>query len=186
MKKNICLLICLMLLIVSCDLVYAAEPDEKILNYDTVSGNDMPGAVDDSISFDAPENLDFMLDPLQLRERGQIYSEDFYFVNNDGRTIRVDLTDIKCILSEGVEAVGAEDSEDIISSDEKLIHLQLLLETGETITVTETSGQYSFALKPGEKFGFKITGSMSEDPNQFWDTGDVMISLNYSVDFAGE
>lgn len=150
----------------------------------SVSGNDgTDRGRQDIVSFQIPENLDFFMDPYGLINGAQIHSQTYRFCNTGDSTVRLTLTDIMCEGAEGVSAASPEaEAEDIKASGEKVICLRLCFENGQIITVTQTPGRYEIVLAPGEGIEFYIDGSMSIEPLQPWQSGDVGISMVYSVD----
>lgn len=132
------------------------------------------------LSFQVPEDLNFIMDPLEICGRGQIFSKEFLFSNLGNEKIRIELSAIECTMAENVRI--ADEGEDIAQLTEKVFWLQLLMETGEVITVSEEAVGYELVLNPGQNFTFCIIGNMSVNPEIPWQAQDVSISLVYSVE----
>lgn len=161
----------------------------------TVSGNELQAGVEpiqDALpkgvmSFQVPDNLDFVMDPFEINGRGQIFSKEYYFSNLGSERIRVKLSAIQCFMAEGVKMAGeGEASQAVIESKEKVLQLQLIFGTGESITLTEGSGEYEMVLEPGQKIGLCIAGSMSRYPEISWESEDVRLALVYDVELIEE
>ena len=122
------------------------------------------------------------MDPLGICERGPIWSEPYAFVNSGEIPIVLSLNDIKCVAREGVSLVQADmDVTSLHESLEKLIRIQMDIDDGETIVMTDTGSHYEVILEPGQQMTFSISGDMSLQPMQSWMSGDVSISIVYSA-----
>ncbi len=139
------------------------------------------------IAISVPKNLDFVLDPWNLCERGIVWSEGYSFRNNGETAVMLSLEDIKCVLKSGVVAAGAGDSEEtILNSSEKLIRMELYLGNGDVVNVTEEGCGYEAVLAPGEELTFYVGGCISQNPEEPWQSGDVSLKMMYNVQIADE
>lgn len=139
------------------------------------------------IAVRVPKNLNFILDPWNLCERGMVWSEGYSFRNNGETAVILSLEDIKCVLKPGVVVAGVEDNEEsILNSSEKLIRMELYLGNGDVLNVTEAGCNYEAVLDPGEELTFYVGGCISQKPENPWQSGDVSLKMMYNVQIADE
>ncbi|MBR1931649.1 MAG: hypothetical protein IJ833_09300, partial [Lachnospiraceae bacterium] len=136
----------------------------------------------DVIAMQIPKNIDFVMDPYNLCEKGYVWSDTYVFRNSGETTVKLSLSDIKCTTKDGIKVAGVDASaEDILQDTQKTVRLRLRLDNGDVVNATVTGSKYDIVMAPGSAFSFSVEGDMSLTPESPWMSGDVSISMIYDV-----
>jgi len=142
-----------------------------------------------------PTNLPFIIDPLELAERGGIYSDKFEIQNHSNVDVMVTISSIRYMFADNTSFIVLEAPyTDGQVLDEKAIYMALRSDDGD-IAFTElgTSGVKDFLLSAsnynedgqwvsfneGSCMSFEFIGNVNNIEEKLWDKDDVKISVTY-------
>jgi hypothetical protein len=161
-------------------LVLAAWGAASVLGTQTgvlTGENDVANAI---ISVVVPENLDFTLDPLELRSDGgnQVAPVDYFFINKSGAPVKVTL-DLAVSLAEGVSLV--DDPSVLGKDDDTATDKKLFFAISGADALEE--GDLSFDKTSGHSA--KGTYSAAKDTLVPFDAATGKASVVFALDEAG-
>lgn len=133
----------------------------------------------EQIQLQIPQRMEIIVDPWEMDEKEQIYSEE-YTVQNMGETPGTLILDFFCKVREDAGLSFQEEPNGIHHSDEKLIYMEVLFGTGEEIVFTREGAKYQAELQPGEILSLRFTGEVNENADDPWKGGDIEITGMYS------
>ncbi len=138
-----------------------------------------------TIAVQIPKNLNFVMDPYNLCEKGTVWSESRAFRNNGETAVRLTLEDVKCILNSGITVAESDArEEDIVDSSDKVLLLQLIMGNGDVLDITTEGSEFEVILNPGEELSISVGGVLSREPQESWQSGDVSIEMTYDIQIA--
>lgn len=126
-----------------------------------------------------PEKLEIVIDPWEIDERGQIYSEPF-IVKNLGNGPGVLTLSFACRTNGEDGANISETKERLRESGEKLIYMRVAFENGEGVAFTKKGAQCKAELEPGEELALWFEGEVNEYAEEPWESEDIEIEGIYS------
>ena len=130
------------------------------------------------VSVFMPEHFTIHIDPQQLTEREQVYSDEIKLVNNSEFDVRVNVEEIVLKVNSGVSDMGVE----------KDCQMYLVApDTGEKIPLRkgESKDVYSYKLPAGDIEGMKnlyFCGDTTEGSDRMWENSDISIQLKLSFE----
>ena len=126
-----------------------------------------------------PEKLEIVIDPWEIDERGQIYSEPF-IVKNLGNAPGV-LTLSFVYGANGEDGANICDTQEgFRASGEKLIYMKVVFGNGEEFVFTREGVQCEAELGPGEELTLWFSGEVNEYAEEPWKSEDMEIEGIYS------
>ncbi len=126
-----------------------------------------------------PVKMDIVIDPWEMDEREQIYSEE-YTVQNAGETPGILVLEFSCRVREDAGLSFWENQNGLHDSGEKRIYMKVLFGTGEEAVFFSEGAKYQTQLQPGEKLSLRFTGEVNENAEDPWKDGDLEIVGTYS------
>lgn len=133
-----------------------------------------------------PQKLDVVIDPWEMDNKGQIYSEQ-YMISNVGDTAGVlTLSGLICRPREQSGVVIRTNREGLHDNGDKTIYIEMLLGNGEKVVFSQESSQYQTKLEPGEKLSVCFAGEVNENALGEWKNDDISISMVYSWETESE
>lgn len=126
-----------------------------------------------------PEKLEVVIDPWEIDEKSQIYSEPF-IVRNTGELSGVLTLSFTCILDKKGGVSIRESQEKLRNSKKKLLYMKAVLENGEEAVFTKEGMQCQVKLQPGEELALWFEGEVNENVEEPWKDGDIEIKGIYS------
>lgn len=149
----------------------------------TVSSGDSVSSGDTGIcSLLMPQEMKIVIDPWELDEKGQVYSEQ-YTVRNTGDTeVLLDLWSLVCMPGDENGASVWMDPAGIHDSQEKAVYMEIVFDNGDRRVLSQEGARYEAELEPGEELVFWFSGAASEKAQQPWKDGDVTVTMAYSWD----
>lgn len=155
-------------------------------------------AAEPVISVIFPTILDFTIDPLEILEKGQIFSDTFLFENNSNVDVRIILTDLVCRFANDQDfralASPYEEKGDIGLKD-ICLYLQNVSEWSDEMEIPEEwvitddnmPGEVSFILSCDKNAYdntavFKMGGSVAPSPDKIWEDNDVKVEMTIRVE----
>lgn len=127
-----------------------------------------------------PQKLDVVIDPWEIDQKGQVYSEE-YIISNTGENPGVlTLSGLTCRPREQSGAVVRTGKEGLHDGGDKSIYIEMLLGTGEKIVFSQENSQYQTKLEPGEELSVCFAGEVNENAFGEWKNDDVLVSMVYS------
>lgn len=126
-----------------------------------------------------PEKLKVIIDPWEIDEKGQIYSEPFA-VKNTGESSGILTLSFTCTLNKADGVSIRETGEGLRYSEEKLIYMKAVLGNGEECIFTEEGAECQVELQPEEELSLWFEGNVNENAEEPWKDGDVEIKGVYS------
>ena len=141
-----------------------------------------------------PVSVSVTIDPLELAEKGQIYSNTF-MINNDGDTdVLLTFTDIQLTFADETNFLPvAQPFDEGFETTQKAIYMSLNFgrEGLPPVVLTDTAATKSGIVIPMSTAGavtegtadlqFSFSGCVSAVPNIPWQDNDVRISMNYTL-----
>lgn len=130
------------------------------------------------VSVFMPEHFTIHIDPQQLTEREQVYSDEIKLVNNSEFDVRVNVEEIVLDVNSGVSDMGVE----------KDCQMYLVApDTGEKIPLQkgESKDVYSYKLPADSVEGMKnlyFCGDTTEGSDRMWENSDISIQLKLSFE----
>lgn len=125
-----------------------------------------------------PDRFTIHIDPQQLKEREQIYSDEIELINNSDFDIRVKVERIVLTVNSGVSDMGVV----------KDCQMYLVApDTGEKILISagESKDVYSYKLPIGDSTDAKnlyFCGETTEGSDEMWEDSDVSIHLSLAFE----
>ena len=121
-----------------------------------------------------PDRFTIHIDPQQLKEREQIYSDEIKLINNSDFDVRVKVEKIVLTVDSGVSDMG------VVKDCQMYLVAQ---DTGEKIAVSagESKDVYSYKLPKGDGTDAKnlyFCGETSEGSDEMWEDSDITIQLS--------
>jgi hypothetical protein len=185
-KKSI--LIALMLL-AFCSLVSVLANNGLIHEDGQITDDEFVVNKDDLTKVIVPDTLNFVIDPYGIDNRGQVYSDEYDFINTGYSDVLISILDIQVFLDNDDQFELASDSSLDLDEiyDRKAMYLELDFkdENIGSISVTKFNDTdiYSFALKSNQKLSFSLSGKVNTYPHNQWGTEDtVKIRMNYRME----
>lgn len=127
-----------------------------------------------------PQKLEVVIDPWEMDEKGQIYSEE-YVIRNDSKTPGIlTLSNLACKVSERSGAVVVSSQAGIHDGFEKLIYMQMIFGNDDKVVLSQENTAYEVELQPGEELSVGFEGEVNENAPEGWQNGDVAVSVVYS------
>lgn len=149
---------------------------------------------DETISLTLPISLSFVIDPFELEERGQIYSDEYVIENHGTTGVFFAITDVKIYFANDTDFVPLVSPFDVYTeSSLKEIYLELDFNRADIpsfiltdLSSTETSGFVIDSSEDGlSSVILTITGNVNPNPLNPWAAGDVVISIAYKLGPVG-
>ncbi len=138
-----------------------------------------------------PTSLDFMLDPLEIKGRGMVYSEQ-YLVENHGETdVALVVTGAEVIAAEGADIEQLAEPFDMAAkSSAKAVYLLMDFGREDIAPVIMTAPENSFmpviplyaAGRENSTCTISISGSVNPYPQKKWAAGDMKIKFTYTIE----
>lgn len=133
-----------------------------------------------------PQKLDVVIDPWEMDQKGQVYSEQ-YIISNTGNTPGIlTLSNLACRPREQSGVVVRTDKAGLHDSGDKSIYMEMLFGNGEQVVFSQESSQYQTELKPGEELSICFAGEVNENAFGKWENNDVTVSVVYSWEMEEE
>lgn len=157
---------------------------EEDVGQKTVSENNASvsmGNASRNISIRFPTSLDFVIDPWELKGKGQIFSQEYMIQNCDTEAILVKITDLKCVpeIKGSIQILSALEDNWNETADKKIV-LTVNFDNGDSIVLSEEVQDYSIILEPEEKLIFSFSGFVNENVSEEWKKEDLKVSCTYS------
>lgn len=158
--------------------VESEVPESDLLKSD-IAESETFGSEESLTSLQIPEKLEIIIDPWEIDERGQIYSEPF-IVKNLGKAPGV-LTLSFVYRAKGEDgAIISETPEELRASGEKLVYMKVAFQNGEEFVFTREGVQCEVELEPGEELTLWFSGEVNEYAEEPWKSEDIEIEGIYS------
>lgn len=154
------------------------EASEEDSSYTMLSG-EKPSELGGITCLQIPEKLEIIIDPWEIDEREQIYSEPFT-VKNTGDIPGTLMLSFICTLNEADGVRVKESQEGIRESEEKMLYMKVVLENGEESVFTREGAQCQIKLQPEEELSLWFEGEVNENAEEPWEDGDIEIRGIYS------
>jgi hypothetical protein len=164
----------------------STEGDEPIATEASAEGDEPPEA-SAVVSVAVPANFNFTLDPYEIGGRGQVYSDDFEFVNYGDTDVTLVITDAEVLFTGQGEfaAVPDEVGADFAAAPaEKTIQLILNTEDQQLILTDAAAQPLEISIAAGAPVTVSISGSLNPYPAEEWQDGDIKIQVSYSITAA--
>lgn len=124
-----------------------------------------------------PEKLNIVLDPWEIDENGQIYSEPFT-VKNTGDNPGVLVLSFTCKVDDKI--TFRKTLEGLHNSSKKLIYMTMTIGDSEKIVFTREVFPCQVKLLPGEELSLRFEGEINENAKELWKKGDIEIQGMYT------
>lgn len=133
-----------------------------------------------------PQKLNVVIDPWEMDQKGQVYSEQ-YIISNTGDVPGIlTLSNLACRPREQSGVIVRTDKAGLHDSGDKSIYIEMLFGNGEQIVFSQESSQYQTELKPGEELSICFAGEVNENAFGKWENNDVTVSVVYSWEMEEE
>lgn len=127
-----------------------------------------------------PEKLEVVIDPWEIDEKGQVYSEPFK-IKNTGDAPGILTLSFTCEVNKSNGVTVRETREEFYDSHEKLIYMKVVFGEGEQSVFTrEGAVQCRAKIQPGEELSLYFEGEVNENAEEPWEGGDIEIKGMYS------
>lgn len=126
-----------------------------------------------------PEKLKIIIDPWEIDEKGQIYSEPFV-IKNTGNSPGILTLSFTCTLNRAEGVRISETEEDLYTSDKKLIYMKVVLGNGKDTVFTKEGAECQVRLQPTEEVSLRFEGKVNENAEKPWKDDDMEIKGTYS------
>lgn len=127
-----------------------------------------------------PQKLDVVIDPWELDEKGQIYSEQYAIKNTGEMTGILTLSQLTCRPQDGSHVIIRTAKEGLHDNKEKSLYMEMLFGNDEQVVLSEDAAEYQTELKPGEELSFCFSGEVNEYVDDEWEKGDIKVGAVYS------
>lgn len=143
------------------------------------------------LSLVIPQKLEIIIDPLEVDERTQVYSEK-YRIKNTGKTKGIlQLSKLICKPGKSRHVEVRKNQEDVHIGKEKAIYLEMVLEYEELkenlnlqsekhLVLSQEEASYEQTLEAGEEVILSFWGEVNEYASEPWEDKDVEITVLYS------
>lgn len=159
--------------------VQESKETEKNATQTALPDEEELGREEGLTSLQIPEKLEIIIDPWEIDERGQIYSEPF-IVKNLGKAPGV-LTLSFVYRAKGESgAIISETPEELRTSGEKLVYMKVAFQNGEEFVFTREGVQCEVELEPGEELTLWFNGEVNEYAEESWKSEGIEIEGIYS------
>lgn len=162
---------------------------------------DDSAALDSILDIQVPYDLPFMIDPIERSGNGQVYSETFRIDNYGGTDVYVHFTSIQYIFANGEDFFSLDEPFDV-DKESPLKELYMTLEyenhdrspfvirdfeQAELEPILLEAAEYDddgnfIALRENSTVRFHFSGSVNHAPLEPWASGDVKVSIRYSIE----
>ena len=126
-----------------------------------------------------PQRMEIVIDPWEMDEKEQIYSEE-YIIRNTGETPGILTLDFTCETGGETGLSFQGNSEGLHDFGEKLIYMKVIFGNGEEVVFTQEGAKYQVELQSGEALSLRFTGEVNENAEESWKDGDIKIEGTYS------
>lgn len=155
------------------------ESNEKEQN--VVEDKEMSAQNKDSLTnIQIPEKLNVVIDPWEIDQKGQIYSEEYVIKNTGDVSGILTLSDLACKPEKHSGVIVKKNKKKIHDGEDKSIYIEMLFGKKERIVLSQESSQYQTELKPGEELAIRFSGEVNENAVKTWEGDDIAISAIYS------
>lgn len=127
-----------------------------------------------------PQKLGVVIDPWEMDERGQIYSEQYVIRNNGNTPGILTLSDLVCKAEGESGVIVAKDRTGLHDDHKKSIYMQMVFGNGDRVALSRKSSAYEAELQPGEELLVWFEGEVNENASEGWKDGDVAVTAVYS------
>jgi hypothetical protein len=148
---------------------------------------DGEGAQSDVLNVVVPADIDFVIDPLEIAGRGQIYSDAQAIENRGAQDVLFTVMDARVVFANEAEFVPMPEPFDSALDDaEKKIYLALNL-GGATSALTDAGAEIGPALisslwSAGSRCPISVSGCVNPYSEAEWRDGDVKIQITYQME----
>lgn len=149
------------------------EGDTGIL----VDTPDMEKTENVPVRLQVPQKFDIMLDPWEMDEKGQIYSEEYMIKNISGEKGTLRLTGIAKGAGEDVDIWS--DSQGIHNGNGQDIFIEMMINEEDRIALLPEGTDYETTLEADESVTLTFTGRMNENAGKGWHASDVEVTVIY-------
>lgn len=139
----------------------------------TANGN----ADESAVGLQMPKQLTVTIDPWEIDERGQVYSDQYLIQNTGDAPIQLVLKEVIYGLEQGIFI--CTDAEGLHEGEENSIYVQLNFGNGDQLVLTQERAEYAFTLEPGTELQFWFSGEVNENAAEPWEDGEVGIEMTY-------
>ena len=163
-----------------------------------ISGGETDASGEEAAPFDVlsvlvPADIDFVIDPLEIARRGQVYSDVRAIENHGEYDVLFSVTDVSVIFANDTDFVpAAYPFESSFRDTEKRIFLELNL-GGNTLAITDGAARspsapvmISSAGNAGSLCPVSVTGSVNPYSETEWQDGDVKIRIVYQIEAVAD
>lgn len=133
-----------------------------------------------------PQKLNVVIDPWEMDQREQVYSEQYVICNTGDTPGILTLSNLTCKPREKSGVIVRTDKEGLHDSGDKSIYMEMMFGNGERIIFSQESSQYQTELKPSEELSICFAGEVNENAFGKWENDDISISVVYSWETLDE
>lgn len=171
----------------------SSEEEEKISDLEEAPNNGdaeaeepVENAVEEEkleiVSLQVPQKIGIVVDPWELDERSQIYSEEYVIKNTGNVTGKLILTNFISAVKEPSEIVVMADRNGLHEGTEKLLYMEVVFGNGDKVICSREGSEYEVVLEPGEELTFRFSGEANENAASQWRNDDFGVTMAYSWD----
>lgn len=131
------------------------------------------------VCLQVPQKLDLMVDPFEINEKGQIYSENYIIKNAGAEAGILTLSDIICKPGDKSEVNIITANEGMHETDEKTAYVKIVFENDEEVVLSQEGAEYKVRLAPGEELRFHYSGEVNENASRSWRERDITVGMTY-------
>jgi len=142
--------------------------------------SDAVGESEQVVKLQIPQKVNIVIDPWEIDERGQIYSDE-YIIRNHGDTAgMLRLTKISCVPVGEAEVEIRTDAEGIHEGEETAIYMELAFSNGDKVNFSQEGSTYEIRLEPEAELSFHFSGEVNENAVRWLQGTDIEVTITYS------
>lgn len=123
-----------------------------------------------------PQKVDVNIDSWKIDEKGRIVSQQYLLYNAGDTTGTWTLSDLICKPYEQNRVRVTADKKTLHGNGDKAVYMELVLENGENVVLSQASSTYEVKLKAGEKLEVRFIGEMNGNLFESREEGDIVVT----------
>lgn len=131
-----------------------------------------------NLSLQIPLKLQVIIDPFNLDEKGQIYSEQ-YIIKNTGENTGTLTLSFACKPKKDSSLEIMQEKDDIHDRKKKSVYIEIVFRDTDKMVLSEESSEYQVVLEPEEELSLYFTGEVNENVSKPWKDSDIAIEGIY-------
>ncbi len=152
------------------------DMEESLISNNAFESTDEEKEKIKNVDLQDPQKVDVIIDSWKIDEKGRIVSPEFLLKNNGSTTGIWTLSELVCKPKDQSAVVIKAEKDELSDSDEKSVYMELRIDNGEKVVLTENNSQYKVELEPGETLSVCFLGEMKGNLFENSEDGDITVT----------